>query len=276
VHAGGFSAEYGDALSGLMVVEPREPMAIEHELGLSVLYTSFLTSGTFADDRASWLFSARDSNLDSVVTDHIGQPQYSDIFLRMSVNLGAKHRLVFADLRLDDDILFTPENGADDREHAASDTNAHQAWLKLESAWTERLSSSTWLHATSFKSERREDVADLAEVVGTVDDRRKLQAAAVMQRWEYVASDRQLARFGFEVEQREAEYRYSSAAQRRGLLATLVDDPSLSRDIALAPRGDSYAVYFEDRLRLGERVVADVGMRGSAELPTGYRRGRPL
>ncbi len=25
VHAGGFSAEYGDALSGLMVVEPREP-----------------------------------------------------------------------------------------------------------------------------------------------------------------------------------------------------------------------------------------------------------
>jgi hypothetical protein len=67
--------------------------------------------------------------------------------------------------------------------------------------------------------------------------------------------------FGFEAEQREAEYRYSSAAQRIGLLATLVEEPTLSRDIALAPSGDSYAAYFEDRVRLGERVVADLGLR---------------
>ncbi|HEY3515660.1 MAG TPA: carboxypeptidase regulatory-like domain-containing protein, partial [Gammaproteobacteria bacterium] len=261
VHAGGFSAEHGDALSGLMVVEPREPIEIEHEVGLSVLYTSFLTSGTFADGRASWLLSARDSNLDSILADHIGEPEYSDLFLRMTVDLGAKHRLVFADLNFDDDIRFTVEDGADDREHAASDTNTRQTWLKLESAWTDRLSSVTWLHATSFSSERNEDVADLAEVVGTVDDRRELEAAAVQQRWEYRVSERQLARFGIEVEQREAEYRYLSAAQRRGLLATLVDDPFVSRDIALAPRGDSYAAYFEDRLQLGARVVADLGLR---------------
>jgi hypothetical protein len=29
----------------------------------------------------------------------------------------------------------------------------------------------------------------------------------------------------------------------------------------LAPQGDSYGAYFEDRLRLGERVVADLGVR---------------
>ena len=261
VHAGGFSAEYGDALSGLMVVEPREPASLENELGLSLLYTSFLTSGTFADGRASWLLSARDSNLDSVLADHIGQPEYSDLLLRMTVNLGAKHRLVFADFNFDDDIRFTAEDAVDDKEHAASDTNTRQTWLKLESAWTERLSSVTWLHSTSFSSERNEDVTDLAEVVGTVDDRRELEAAAVQQRWQYRVSERQLARFGIEFEQREAEYRYLSAAQRRGLLATLVDDPILSRDISLTPRGDSYAAYFEDRLRLGERVVADLGLR---------------
>ena len=270
VHAGGFPAEYGDALSGLMVVEPREPREIENELGLSLLYTSFLTSGTFADDRASWLFSARDSNLERVVNDRIGQPAYHDMFLRMSVDLGDKHRLVFADLSFDDDILFTLEDDAVDREHAASDTNAHQAWLKLDSEWTEKLSSTTWLHATSVRSERREDVADLAEVVGTVDDRRKIEAAAVKQDWQYAASERQLARFGFEVERREAEYQYSSAAHRRGLLATLVDDPFVARASTLAPQGDSYAAYFEDRLRLGDRVVADLGMRWDRQsyLPT--------
>ena len=261
VHAGGFPAEYGDALSGLMVVEPREPTTVEHEVGLSVLYTSLLTSGTFADGRASWLVSARDSNLDRIVAEHIGRPDYSDVFARFGVDLGAKHRLVFANFRFDDDIVFTPEDASNDRERAASDADAHQAWLKLDSDWSQRLSSTTWLHSTSFSSERREDVADLAEVIGTVDDLRELDAVAVKQNWQYSVGEMQLARFGFEVEQREAEYRYSGAANRRGILATLVEDPSLLRVAQLAPTGDSYAAYFEDRLRLGEYVVTDLGVR---------------
>jgi hypothetical protein len=261
VHAGGFPAEYGDALSGLMVVEPREPAALAHELGLSVLYTSLLTSGTFAGGRASWLASGRSSNLDRVVADQIGQPAYSDVFVRMGVDLNAKHRLVMGSLRLKDDVLLTPDDAQDDREQAASDTDVQQAWLKLESAWTTRLSSSTWLHSTSFESRRREDVADLAELVGTVDDRRELDAFGVKQSFDYAAGERQLARFGFEAERRDGRYRYVSAAERRGLLATLVAEPSFARDIALAPEGDSYGAYFEDRLRLGERVVADLGVR---------------
>ena len=261
VHAGGFPAEYGDALSGLMVVEPREPTALQNELGLSALYTSLLTSGTFADGRASWLVSARDSNLDRIVANHIGQPDYSDTFVRVGVDLGSKHRLVFADLSFDDDLYFTPENGATDRERAASDTEARQAWVKLDSDWSELLSSSTWVYTTNVDSERDEDVADLTELLGTVNDRRALQAAAVKQNWRWAPSDRQLAHFGFEAEHREGEYRYTSAAQRTGLFATLVDEPMLSRDITLAPAGDSYAAYFEDRVRLGERVVADLGVR---------------
>src|SRR6185312_13509102 len=92
VHAGGFPAEYGDALSALMVVEPREPAALAHELGLSVLYTSLLSSGVFAGDSASWLVSARDSNLDRVLTDHLGQPSYADLFVRVATDIGTKHR----------------------------------------------------------------------------------------------------------------------------------------------------------------------------------------
>jgi outer membrane receptor protein involved in Fe transport len=104
-------------------------------------------------------------------------------------------------------------------------------------------------------------VADVAEVIGAVDDSRALHAAALKQNWQYSIGEMQLARFGFEAERRDAEYRYSGVAERRGLLATLVADPSLLRVAALAPTGDSYAAYFEDRLRLGGRVVADLGVR---------------
>ena len=60
VHAGGFPAAYGDALSGLMVIEPREPTELAHELGLSALYTSVLSSGTFAETELVARIGARE------------------------------------------------------------------------------------------------------------------------------------------------------------------------------------------------------------------------
>ncbi len=258
VHAGGFSAEYGDALSGLMLIESREPEQLEHELGLSVLYSSLLSSGRFAGGRASWLVSGRDSNLDRVLADRLGQPAYSDVFVRVSADLGNKHTLVFGDLSFDDDILLTPQGS---RERAASDTDSRQTWLKLESEWGAALSSSTWLSTTDFRSRRREDVADPAELVGFVDDDRELASIAVRQRWRYEPNDRQLARFGFEAERFDAEYRYSSAANRLGLLATLDGPDTLARDLAMAPEGASYTLYVEDRVRVTDRIIADLGLR---------------
>jgi outer membrane receptor protein involved in Fe transport len=261
VHAGGFPAEYGDALSGLVVVEPREPAALAHELGLSVLYTSLLSSGTFADGRASWLVSGRDSNLDRVLADELGEPAYWDVFVRVGVDLGAKHRLVLGGLGFRDDVRLTGDDGADDRERATSDIDSRQAWLKVDSDWTDRLSSTTWLYSTSVTSRRQADVADLDELVGTVDDRRALDALAVRQRWQYAPTDRQLLRFGFETERREADYSYASAADRRGLLATVGGPASLSRNHALAADSDSYALHVEDRVRLNDRFIADLGLR---------------
>jgi hypothetical protein len=123
------------------------------------------------------------------------------------------------------------------------------------------LSSSTWLYATSVNSRRRADVADLAELVGAVNDRRTLDANAVKQRWEYAPTKRQLLRFGFEGERREAEYSYAGVADRRGLLATIAPSTLLARAYAFAVDADSSALHFEDRIQLTDRFIADVGLR---------------
>lgn len=261
VHAGGFPAAYGDALSALMVIEPREPTAPAHEIGLSVLYTSLLSSGTFADGRASWLVSARNSNLDRVLADHLGQPEYADLFVRMGAELGPRHRLVIGNLSFRDDVVLTPAGDVDDRQQANGNTDSRQSWLKVDSAWTDALSSSTWVHATKFASWRRESVADLDEIVGSADDRRAVDSVGLKQAWQYLPSERQLLSFGVEAERRDAEYRYSSLADRRGLLATLGGTAPAARALTLEPSGESYGVYVEDRVRITERLIADLGLR---------------
>jgi outer membrane receptor protein involved in Fe transport len=271
VHAGGFPAAYGDALSALLLIEPREPTELAHEIGFSALYTSALTSGTFADGSGSWLASGRNSNLDRVLAEQLGEPAYSDVFVRVGVDVGSRHRFVFGSLRFRDDINLTLEDEPADRQRGNSDTNSRQAWLRLDSYWTDTLSSTTWLQATSFESSRRETVEDLDEIVGSVDDRRELDVAGVKQSWRFEPSARQLWSFGAELEQGDARYRYASVADRRGLLATLGGTAPPARALALEPDGDSYGVYVEDRVRITERLIADLGLRWDRQtyLPPG-------
>jgi outer membrane receptor protein involved in Fe transport len=271
VHAGGFPGAYGDALSALIVIEPREPTELAHEIGFSVLYTSLLTSGTFADGRGSWLASGRNSNLERVLADPLGQPAFSDVFVRVSADLGSKQRFTLGGLQFRDDIVLTLEDKPADRQVANSDTNSRQIWLKLDSSWTDALSSTTWLHSTAFESSRYETVADLDEIVGNVDDRRELEVVGVKQAWRFDRSPRQLWTFGAELEQSDAQYRYASAADRRGLLATLGGAAPPLRTLTLDPSGDSFGAYVEDRVRITERLIADLGLRWDRQtyLPPG-------
>ncbi len=65
VYTGGFPVQYGDRLSGFVLMESLESPRPRHtEIGLSVFNTSILTAGISADGNKEWLFSARRGNLD--------------------------------------------------------------------------------------------------------------------------------------------------------------------------------------------------------------------
>jgi len=261
LYSGGFPATYGGALSGLMRVESREPTKLSHEIGVSLLYTSALSSGTFADGRASWLVSARRSNLAELVSEDIGEPAYYDVFARVSAQVAQRHRITFYRMSFDDDIVFFPSNDVDDMQEANSNTDNSHTWLALDSEWSDRLSSRTWLYSRSFRSQRRESVADLDELIGTVDDRRKIEGQGVKQEWRYEASSRQLLTFGFEWEDLDARYGYVGEAERRGLLATLEPSMSFSRTADLDAKGRSATLFVSDRVRLTQRLIAELGLR---------------
>lgn len=272
IYSGGFPAEYGDALSGLTVMDRVEPTERLHtELGLSLLYTSILSSGTFADGRAQWLVSARRGNLDKLIDDERGEPSYQDEFVHVATALGAKHKLAFNAIGFGDDITLTPSSSSVDRERGVTDTSTRQLWLTLDSEWRPDLSSRTLLYQTRFDTDRHGDVANLSEMVGVADDRRTLDESGVKQDWRWDASSRHLAMFGFDVKTGDARYDYASAVRWLGVLATLEPTPSRSFSAAPMTSGGTYAAYVSDRWRITDRLIADLGLRWDEQtyLPPG-------
>jgi len=272
VYSGGFPVAYGDALSGLTVIDQLEPeQGLRTELGLSLLYTSLLSEGKFSDDRGQWLVSVRRGNIDRLLNDEIGEPSYRDTFVHLGFTLGPKHRLALNHMGFDDDILVTPERSPNETERGRSETDNGQLWLKVDSDWTPDLSSRSLIYRTDFDAQRQGVVANVDELIGFVDDRRDFEAQGVKQDWEWHFSERQLLTFGFEREQLEGRYAYASASELRGVLATLEPVRTESRTIVLAPEGESYGVYMADRVRLTDRLIADLGVRWDKQtyLPPG-------
>jgi outer membrane receptor protein involved in Fe transport len=272
VYSGGFPVAYGDALSGLTVIDQLEPTErLRHELGVSLLYTSVLSSGTFDEGRDQWLVSVRRGNIDQLLQEGLGEPSYRDAFVHVGVTLSAKHRLALNDIGFDDDIVFTPEDAPGNLERARSDTDNNQAWLKVDSDWTSKLSSRSLVYATDFSAERQGSVTDVDNIVGTADDLRELDAHGIKQDWRWDASGRQLLSWGFDAEQLDGRYRYASTVDLRGVLATLESQPTRSRAHALTVLGESYSAYAADRIRLSDRAIADLGIRWDKQtyLPPG-------
>lgn len=258
VYSGGFPAQFGDALSGLTIIEHVAPARLTHELGVSFLQTSLLSSGTFARGRGDWIASLRRGNIDRVLNDEIGEPSYRDAFVHVGGQVGDRHRLEANGIGLDDDIALTPSDRPGKLERASSDTAGAQAWVALASDWSVELSSRTLVHSTRLSAGRR-GVVDDAAMIGRVDDWRKLRVSGVKQDWTWAASDRQSLTWGVKADRLEADYRYSSTAEARGVFVAL--GAPAAREIALAPDGESYAAYLSDRLRITDRLIVDIGVR---------------
>src|SRR5690606_10194663 len=79
MRTGGYPVEFGDRMSAVVEMQTLRPIeARHHELSVSLLSSSFLSSGRFDDDRGAWLASIRRGHLDflsEAADSDIGQPQ---------------------------------------------------------------------------------------------------------------------------------------------------------------------------------------------------------
>ena len=87
MHAGGFTADFGDRMSAVIDATSVPPDADQqYQLGLSLFNASLFAFNRFDDGRGQWLVAARRSNLDEIadlVDASYGELRYSDAFARL-------------------------------------------------------------------------------------------------------------------------------------------------------------------------------------------------
>ena len=278
VYTGGFPVQYGDRLSGIVLMESLELTRPRHtEIGLSVFNTSFLTAGRNADSTTDWLFSARRGNLELVIDKKFGLPRYYDIFSQFSTWLTPDTRLSGNALFADDQVVVITESDLDEIEKATSQTRNAQLWLALENRWSDTLSSSTVLSFSSFSNRRIGSTEDQEKVVSNVVDDRDIDQVGFRQDWLMHSSDSHLLQWGFAFEHHKARYAYKGNAEYFGLRAIFENVPStINRDLTAAPSGLSYVLYMSDKWKVAARTILQFGLRWDDQTYTGLPSGSQL
>ena len=261
VYTGGFPVRYGDRMSGLVLMDSLEAEKSRHtEIGLSVFNTSLLSAGS--NKGRNWVFSVRRGNLDLVIDSKFGEPSYFDVFGEYAFEISPRARLSINALFADDQVKIVLETDPAEREQVTSDTSNAQLWLRLDSNWSEFLSSSTVLSMVDYSNRRDGFANDPEKMNAMVDDRREVNQFAIRQDWVWSPSDHHRTQWGIHAAYGEVDYRYEGSAEYFGLLAIFEDQPSsLSRSLVASPKGGSYAVYVSDRWRLSGRAIVEWGLR---------------
>jgi len=262
VHAGGYTAQYGDRMSAVIDATSVRPTAdAYYELGASLFHLSALASHRYGDGKGQWLVAGRRSNLDEVadlVDSEIGEPSYGDAFGRVDYAFSDDTRASLHVLLANDRAEV--QNGAETEFAEATYRNSY-VWATVEHSFSPAVDGRAIVSYTDVASERSGEVTEPGRRVGTADDERhyhvmglKLDGTWRTPRWVH--------QFGVEYRRLEAEYDYASEVR---FAAGYPWPDSPPQEIVRAedpePSGDHVAAYVSSRVMLTRRLAAELGLR---------------
>jgi outer membrane receptor protein involved in Fe transport len=262
VHAGGFTAEYGDRMSAVIGARSLRPEGDGYyELGASLFHLGALASHRFAEGRGQWFASVRRSNLDEaadLVDSKIGESNYVDAFARLNWEFAPGTRASLYTLLADDRLDV---QNAEESESAQAEYLNEYLWGVLEHEFSPALSALTVASYTRVHSERSGQVFEPGDRVGAADDDRRYDVLGLSLAGSW-RTGRWLHRFGAELRDQSAEYDYANAIvfepgypfpQSTGETSSFEADPH--------PSGTHLSAYATSRVLLTPALAAEFGLR---------------
>jgi len=280
---GGFSAEYGDRLTGVMSMRSTTPPPqIKTALGLSVTNATLHSSGGFADDRGRWLLIARRGFLEYAFAvtgiDEGGdlEPTYYDVFAKTLYEVAAGHVITAHVLRTGENLTAMEE----DSTTIDGEYGSNYGWLTWNASLGPVVSVETILSAGGVRGDRQGEDDEGGGTTLSVREQRSLTFYGAFQNWSYQVSPALLLRWGGGYKGSEAEYSYfrRGTALRPNLDHYTAYPWSMSLDrvgVTANPSGNEASLYVSGRMRLLEPLTAEIGVRYDDISYTGDRNVSP-
>jgi hypothetical protein len=209
---GGFSAEYGDRLTGVFTLKTSDPRTdgVHGSVGVSAMNARATMQGGFAGGKGGWLVSARPGYLDvalkfTEIADSI-QPRYYDLFAKAQYDLPRGGRLAMHVLRAGDSFRFLKK----DEPNIFSNYGSSYGWLTWDNAMIGgRLRMQTVASAGALAWQRHgENYATTGAQTAEIDDSRSLDRVGFRQDWTFDATPRLMFKWGADAKRESATYDY--------------------------------------------------------------------
>ncbi|MDH3814256.1 MAG: TonB-dependent receptor, partial [Acidobacteriota bacterium] len=267
---GGFTAKYGDRMTGVLDMVTRSPKEFRAGIGISLTTAWANAGGLFSGGKGSWLASARRGYLDFILKavaddDDDGDPpspRYWDAFGKIAYSPNPNHSLSLTVLLADDDLLFE-EFDDDDFVDVVSGYTSSYLWLNHQAV----LGGSTFVNTAAYAGEITVDrdflaIDDWEDEYFELLDIREDRYYGLRQEWQHNIGKRNYLRWGFDVRTYDVTYDYAINA----VIEDPIDDPRFYPGVRVdsfqdAYEGEQYALFVTDRVRLGGKFTAEVGVR---------------
>jgi hypothetical protein len=259
--SGGYPARFGNHTSGMVDIEARHTSKNENLLGVSMLYTRAISSGSFSDDRGTWLFGYRNSSLPEVLSHlrrKIGDPQFEDFVGRVSYDWRGM-KIIAGTLRLNDELqLFTMSHN----EQTVGRYHDTYFWLRVEQDWNDWLTSHVQLSRATLDSDRSASVDIPLINTGSLMRSRDSSVDSLLMDWAASLGKSATLEWGARVDRGRLTYDYTSVnSPLEPLAATFFRLPRTTTfHLSGNPEGELYSAYVSGHDTYGP-WTAELGLR---------------
>ena len=277
---GGFGAEYGDRLSGVLNMKTQNAASGKStsSIGISLINARAFSMGSADSNKITWLFSARRGFLDllnSLMQDEFKlKPTYYDMLGKLAYKLNPKQTLtVYGFLATDayrlHELEYEPQLLIPNKDYSDTRYGNNYGWLTLNSNFTPRLSARTIAYTAAISKDRRWDRLDndpkAQFTQAYIKDGRSYHFWGFKQDWNWQLHPKLLVKFGADWKQQAVRYKYTHQIDYEYVSPqdSLVHYLSDYRADFSKNGWQSYG-YFALRYQLFKPLIAEGGLRFDA------------
>jgi len=267
---GGFTSQYGDRTSGVLNIKTHPAPTGMRKLsaGISFMNARFMTEGTFAENRGSWLLAGRRGYLDVLLKlageGELLDPTYYDLLGKVNYQLNRRN-IVSAQFLHAGDRLKVINDEDNDADTIITSYDNSYVWLGLITMVHERVMSRMTLSYSSVAHDRfgQEFWSDQQLVDGRAYDDGGFTAVGFKSDWEFEIGRNSLIMAGFDARRLEADYDYLLLDQVyfADEFGNIYLDRIDTVQAELNPDGNQYGAYLSYRQRIAAPLTVEIGGR---------------